>query len=79
MTGPFLAMCIAVGIAVKVVNVLKGKWWLALFGGGIFDIGGAILIAKPGSWWDRHLSSPEKRERSVKRFASRRHAKRVLP
>jgi hypothetical protein len=66
---PLITLLIAVGIAIKIVNVLKGKWWTALLGGGLFEVVGAVRLAKPGSWWDTHRSSSGQRQRSAERFA----------
>ena len=58
---------IVIVVVLKTVNILKGKWWVA-FCGGIFEIPGAIRVAKPGSWWDRNVSTPEQREKAVRRY-----------
>jgi hypothetical protein len=60
-------LCIVIGVAITIVNILKGKWAVA-FLGGIFVIPGALRVAKPGSWWDRHRSTPEQRERALRRY-----------
>jgi hypothetical protein len=57
------------------VCVMKGKPWFAFFGilvhGWLFAFVGAIRLAKPNSWWDRHRYSPEQHRQAVERFEYR--------
>ena len=59
-----------VWLGVIVVCAMKGKPWFAVLGllWGIFAIIGAIRLAKPNSWWDRHRYGEAKHQRAVDRF-----------
>lgn len=55
------------------VTALKGQWllfaagWLTL--GMVWWIAGCRL-ARPGSWWDRHLYAPAKQQRARDRYST---------
>jgi hypothetical protein len=68
-TNDFLVFILAAGIWLELVNVLESTWWTAFIGGQIFEVVGALRAARPGSWWDRHWSSPAQWARAAKRFA----------
>ena len=55
------------------ITALKGQW--ALFGAGWFTLGlvwwiAALRLARPGSWWYRHLYDPDKLARSQSRYGA---------
>jgi hypothetical protein len=55
------------------ITALKGQW--ALFGAGWFTLGlvwwiAALRLARPESWWYRHLYNPGKRARSQSRYGA---------
>jgi hypothetical protein len=62
-------------LALSVICMLKGKLITGVIGVLIQPVAivGAIRLAKPGSWWDRHryASKPKKRARARHRFDGR--------
>jgi hypothetical protein len=61
---------IGVGFALVVLCGLKGKPFFACLGLllGPVALVGAIRLAKPGSFWDRHWYGKEKHERAFRRY-----------
>jgi hypothetical protein len=58
-------------LAPMTITALKGQW--VLFAAGWLTIGivwwiAALRLARPGSWWDRHLYGPHKRHRGRCRY-----------
>lgn len=66
-----LVSALLADVTLAIVNALKRKWWTAVLGGPLFRAVGAFRLAKPGSWWDAHRSSPAQRVRSAGRFPTR--------
>ena len=62
---------LALWITCMVISGLKGKPGMAVAGllVGIFPLIGAIRLAKPESYWDRHWYRQQKHEWAVARFA----------
>jgi len=55
------------------ITALKGQW--ALFGAGWLTLGivwwiAALRLARPRSWWSRHLYSDEKLARAESRYGA---------
>lgn len=53
------------------VTALKGQW--ILFAAGWLTVGvvwwiAALRLARPGSWWSRHMYGPEKLARAEARY-----------
>ena len=56
-----------IGIGVfATVNILKGKYWMALFSGGFIGAIGAFRLPKPDSYWDTHWSSEKNQYLTLK-------------
>jgi hypothetical protein len=58
-------------IAPMTVTALKGQW--ALFAAGWLTVGlvwwiAALRLARPRSWWSRHLYGPDKLARAEARY-----------
>lgn len=58
-------------VAPATITALKGQW--ALFGAGWLTLGivwwiAALRLARPGSWWARHLYGSDKLGRSQSRY-----------
>lgn len=66
-------------LALIVINVLKGKYDMAAIGLVVHVTwyAGAIRLAKPGSWWDRHLYQGKRESKHVR--AVERHMKKTSP
>jgi hypothetical protein len=68
MTAAITVLAFVVWLALPTINVLKGKWWFALFSlvGGFAGIGfilgvvGGIRLAKPRSYWPGSYDSAKK-------------------
>jgi uncharacterized membrane protein len=60
-------------LATVTICAMKGKPWFAALGilWGTFALVGAIRLAKPNSWWDRHMYEDRKHELAVERFTYR--------
>jgi hypothetical protein len=69
-----LALGMAWVLGLVAVNLAKGKfWWAVLSLLGIlwpFTLGAAIRLARPDSWWARHLYDERALARSQERFRS---------
>lgn len=67
-------ICLAVLVlGPPIVTALKGQW--ALFAAGWLTIGivwfiAALRLARPGSWWARHLYGPGKLARARARYGA---------
>lgn len=59
-----------VWLSVLVICGLKGKPWFVVLGVffGVFALVGAIRLAKPNSWWDRHRYDSVQHQQAVERF-----------
>jgi len=58
-------------VAPATITALKGQW--ALFGAGWLTVGtvwwiAALRLARPRSWWSRHLYGPDKLARAEARY-----------
>jgi hypothetical protein len=66
-----LGLWIVLIVAPATITALKGQW--ALFGAGWLTLGivwwiAALRLARPGSWWARHLYDSDKLARSQSRY-----------
>lgn len=66
-----IGLWVVVIIGPAIVTALKGQW--VLFGAGFFTIGTvwwitSLRLARPESWWARHLYGPEKLARAEARY-----------
>jgi hypothetical protein len=59
---------VVVEVALAMLCELKGKARMAWLGGIPLALVGSLRLAKPGSWWDVHRSSPEQRRRAAARY-----------
>jgi hypothetical protein len=62
-------------VAPATITALKGQW--ALFGAGWITLGmvwwiAALRLARPESWWARHLYDPSKLGRAQSRYGATR-------
>lgn len=76
-TGVAVAYGIGLWLVVIVgpltVTALKGQW--VLFAAGWLTVGAvwwiaALRLARPGSWWYRHMYGPEKLTRAQSRYGA---------
>lgn len=74
-TGVAIAYAIGLWVVVIIgpatITALKGQW--VLFGVGFLALGlvwwiAALRLARPGSWWSRHLYGPSKLARARARY-----------
>jgi hypothetical protein len=66
-----IGLWIVLIVAPATVTALKGQW--LLFAAGWLTLGivwwiASLRLARPGSWWDRHLYDPDKRLRVQRRY-----------
>jgi hypothetical protein len=75
--GVAIAYGIVLGVVLIVgpltITALKGQW--ALFVAGWLTVGvvwwiAALRLARPGSWWSRHLYGPDKLARAQSRYSA---------
>lgn len=69
--GVTLAVVLIVGPST--ITALKGQW--ALFVAGWLTLGmvwwiAALRLARPRSWWSRHLYGPDKLARAQRRYGA---------
>ncbi len=61
----------AIVLGPMTVTALKGQWLLFVAGWltiGVVWLIAACRLARPGSWWDRHVYGPGKQERARRRY-----------
>ncbi|GGU90235.1 hypothetical protein GCM10010275_28720 [Streptomyces litmocidini] len=71
-------LTIALNFLIVLVTLVKGKLRMAVFGILVpfVAIVGAVRLARPGSWWSRHLYGRRHRARARSRLRAYRHDKR---
>jgi hypothetical protein len=76
-TGVAIAYAIGLWVVLIVgpltITALKGQW--VLFAAGWFTVGvvwwiAALRLARPDSWWSRHLYGPDKLARTQSRYGT---------
>jgi hypothetical protein len=66
-----IGLLVVVVVAPMTITALKGQW--ALFVAGWLTLGmvwwiAALRLARPRSWWSRHLYGPDKLARAQRRY-----------
>ncbi|MFI1716471.1 hypothetical protein ACIGW4_32060 [Streptomyces sp. NPDC053513] len=71
-------LTVALNFLIVLVTLVKGKLRMAVFGILVpfVAIVGAVRLARPGSWWSRHLYGRRHRARARSRIRAYRHDKR---
>jgi hypothetical protein len=68
-----IGLWVALVIAPATITALKGQW--ALFAAGWITVGvvwwiAVLRLARPKSWWSRHLYGPDKLARAQSRYGA---------
>ncbi|MFI8822921.1 hypothetical protein [Streptomyces sp. NPDC053431] len=71
-------LTLVINFVLVLVTLVKGKFRMAVLGTLIpfVAIVGAVRLARPGSWWSRHLYARRHRARARSRIRTYRHDKR---